>query len=279
MFGFWDWVGGRYSYGLGDRPVADDRDRPGRLPARCWPASTPWTSTSAPRRSSATCRCCMGAAGRLVPQLLRRRRPTPSCPTATTCRGSPPTSSSSTWSPTASRSTSTATRSTARPARSCGARPAPTASTPTTSCSTRARRSSRPTSSASPSRATTDVGDHHDLLMANLFAQAEALAFGKTARGGRGRGRARRARSPHRTFRRQPADHDDPGHRADAVGARRSWSPCTSTRCSSRAPIWGINSFDQWGVELGKVLAARSRPSSPLRRIRRPARTIRRPWP
>ena len=90
-----------------------------------------------------------------------------------------------------------------RPARSSGASRAPTASTPSTSCSTRARSSSPPTSSASPAP-TTDIGDHHDLLMANFFAQTEALAFGKTASEMRGRGRAR---APGRAQRRsrQPA--------------------------------------------------------------------------
>ena len=43
--------------GLGDRPVHHARDRARRTSARCWPVSTRWTSTSAPRRSSRTCRC------------------------------------------------------------------------------------------------------------------------------------------------------------------------------------------------------------------------------
>ncbi len=46
--------------GFGDRPVDHDRDRRRSTSARCWPASTRWTSTFAARRSSATCRCCMG---------------------------------------------------------------------------------------------------------------------------------------------------------------------------------------------------------------------------
>ena len=57
MFGFWDWVGGRYSYGFGDRAVAHARDRPRAVRASCSLASTRWTSTSARRRSSATCPC------------------------------------------------------------------------------------------------------------------------------------------------------------------------------------------------------------------------------
>ena len=52
-------LGGRTLFdGLGDRPVDDARHRSRTTSARCWTASTRWTSTSAPRRSSATCRCC-----------------------------------------------------------------------------------------------------------------------------------------------------------------------------------------------------------------------------
>jgi len=56
MFGFWDWVGGRYSMGsaIGSRRCWRSARR---ISVRCWTASTRWTSTSAPPRSSATCRC------------------------------------------------------------------------------------------------------------------------------------------------------------------------------------------------------------------------------
>ena len=79
--------------------------------------------------------------------------------------------------------------STTRPARSSGASRAPTASTRSTSSSTRARSSSPATSSASARRSTRSA-EHHDLLMANVFAQTEALAFGKTAEEVEGRGHA-----------------------------------------------------------------------------------------
>ena len=58
--------------GFGDRPVHHDRDRPGEFPTTCSPASTTWTSTSAPRRWRRTCPSLMGLAHRLVQQLLRR---------------------------------------------------------------------------------------------------------------------------------------------------------------------------------------------------------------
>ena len=101
MFGFWEWVGGRYSMdsaiGLSTM-VAIGRER---LRASCWPASTPSTSTSAPRRSSATCPCSWGCcrSGTATSSAPRR---SPCCPTTSTSSASPPTSSSSRWSPTAS---------------------------------------------------------------------------------------------------------------------------------------------------------------------------------
>ena len=84
------------------------------------------------------------------------------------------------------------------PARSSGASPGPTGSTPSSSSCTRAPGWSPPTSSGSVGP-TTPSTDHHDLLMANLFAQAEALAFGRTADEVRAAGVADDL-VPHRTF-------------------------------------------------------------------------------
>ena len=75
-------------------------------------------------------------------------------------------------------------------ARSTGASPAPTASTPSTSCIHQGTQLI-PCDFIAFCRLPEPPGPHHDLLMANVFAQAEALAFGKTARRGRGRGRPR----------------------------------------------------------------------------------------
>ena len=100
------------------------------------------------------------------------------------------------------------------------------------------------------------LGRHHDMLMANVFAQAEALAFGKTAEEvkaegiaglagaapGLSRATARRIRSSRTSLRPR---------------LWASWWRSTSTSSLRKAPIWQINSFDQWGVELGKVLAQR----------------------
>ena len=87
--------------------------------------------------------------------------------------------------------------------------------------------------------------EHHDLLMANLFAQAEALAFG----------RANDA-EPHRHF---------PGDRPSTLILSDRLTPSVLGQLIAlyehivfvQGTVWGINSFDQWGVELGKVLAER----------------------
>src|SRR5690242_2182103 len=96
---------------------------------------------------------------------------------------------------------------------------------------------------------------HHDLLMANLFAQTEALAFGKTAEEVAADG-VKPAQVPHRTFEgNRPtntilADRLTP----DLLGKLIA---LYEHKVFVQGSIWRINSFDQWGVELGKVLAQR----------------------
>jgi glucose-6-phosphate isomerase len=99
------------------------------------------------------------------------------------------------------------------------------------------------------------VGDHHDKLMANFFAQTEALAFGEVAPGGNG-DRAPSRSAPYATF---------DGNRPTNTIMACELDPKTlgalialyEHKVFVQGCIWGINSFDQWGVELGKVLAAR----------------------
>jgi glucose-6-phosphate isomerase len=99
------------------------------------------------------------------------------------------------------------------------------------------------------------LGDHHDILIANMLAQAEALAFGKTAQELRAEGTAE-ALIAHRTMPgNRPtntilADQLTP-HSLGALVALYEHSVFT------QGTIWGIDSFDQWGVELGKALAKR----------------------
>jgi glucose-6-phosphate isomerase len=99
------------------------------------------------------------------------------------------------------------------------------------------------------------LGEHHDLLMANVFAQTEALAFGKTADEVREEGTPEEL-VPHRVFEgNRPtntilADRLTP----QALGALVA---LYEHSVFTQGTIWGIDSFDQWGVELGKVLAKR----------------------
>jgi glucose-6-phosphate isomerase len=102
------------------------------------------------------------------------------------------------------------------------------------------------------------VAGQHDLLMANLFAQAEALAFGKTAEELAAEG-SDPAQTPFRVCQgNRPtnvilADRLTP-HALGALVALYEHNVFT------QGAIWGIDSFDQWGVELGKVLAKRIAP-------------------
>jgi glucose-6-phosphate isomerase len=99
------------------------------------------------------------------------------------------------------------------------------------------------------------LGRHHDLLIANVFAQAEALAFGKTSEEVRAEGTPERL-VPHRTFE---------GNRPSNTILINRLTPATLGRLVAlyehsvftQGVIWDIDSFDQWGVELGKVLAQR----------------------
>ncbi|MBV8431701.1 MAG: glucose-6-phosphate isomerase, partial [Solirubrobacterales bacterium] len=99
------------------------------------------------------------------------------------------------------------------------------------------------------------MANHHDLLMANLFAQAEAFAFGKTAEELTAEG------SPafQTPFRVTEGNRPTNLILADRLDARTLGSLVALYEHSvfTQGTVWGINSFDQWGVELGKVLAQR----------------------
>jgi glucose-6-phosphate isomerase len=99
------------------------------------------------------------------------------------------------------------------------------------------------------------VRDHHDLLMSNVFAQAEALAFGRTEEEVRAEGTPD-AVVPHRVM-----EGNRPTNTilADVLTPRVLGQLVALYEHSvfTQGVIWGIDSFDQWGVELGKVLAQR----------------------
>jgi glucose-6-phosphate isomerase len=99
------------------------------------------------------------------------------------------------------------------------------------------------------------IGRHHDMLLANVFAQSEALAFGKTKKQVEAEGTAKWL-APHRVFE---------GNRPSNTILAERLTPAILGKLVAlyehsvftQGVIWQINSFDQWGVELGKVLAQR----------------------
>src|SRR3974390_2600222 len=99
------------------------------------------------------------------------------------------------------------------------------------------------------------LGRHHDMLLANVFAQAEALAFGKTAQEVRAE-KVPAELIPHKVF-----EGDRP---SNTILAEKLTPEILGALVAlyehsvfTQGVIWGINSFDQWGVELGKALAQR----------------------
>jgi glucose-6-phosphate isomerase len=105
------------------------------------------------------------------------------------------------------------------------------------------------------SQALNSLGEHHDILIANVLAQGEALAFGRTAEEVRADG-CPDWLVPHRIFE---------GNRPSNILLLERLTPAALGRLIAlyehsvftQGAIWNINSFDQWGVELGKVLAGR----------------------
>jgi glucose-6-phosphate isomerase len=99
------------------------------------------------------------------------------------------------------------------------------------------------------------IGRHHDILLSNIFAQAEALAFGKTTQEVEADGTPPWL-APHKTFM---------GNRPSNTILLEKLTPAALGKLVAlyehsvftQGSIWQIDSFDQWGVELGKVLAQR----------------------
>ena len=103
-----------------------------------------------------------------------------------------------------------------------------------------------------------DVASHHDLLMANFFAQTEALAFGRSKDEVIAE-KVPKAQVPHRVFRgNHPSNTILAGKLTPNVLGQLV--ALYEHKVFTQGVIWDINSFDQWGVELGKVLATRIEP-------------------
>ena len=114
----------------------------------------------------------------------------------------------------------------------------------------------------------------HDLLMANLFAQGEALAFGKTLDEVQAEGIPEHQQAASGVPG-QPAEHDDPG-RALTPSVLGQLIALYEHIVFVQGCVWDINSFDQWGVELGKALANRITPELTAARCDRTTRRRRR---
>jgi glucose-6-phosphate isomerase len=107
--------------------------------------------------------------------------------------------------------------------------------------------------------ASSPLGDHHDLLLANALAQAQALAFGRTAEELRDAG-IPEALIPHKVM---------PGNRPTTFLLLERLTPFALGSLVAlyehvvftQGAVWGIDSFDQWGVELGKELAVALAPA------------------
>ncbi len=99
------------------------------------------------------------------------------------------------------------------------------------------------------------LGRHHDLLVANVFAQSEALAFGKTAQQVKAEGTPDWL-VPHRVFQGNRPSNTLLAQRLDPAMLGKLVALYEHS-VFTQGVIWNINSFDQWGVELGKVLAQR----------------------
>jgi glucose-6-phosphate isomerase len=98
-----------------------------------------------------------------------------------------------------------------------------------------------------------ELGDHHDKLMSNVFAQGEALAFGKTAEQVKEEGTAD-AVVPHRVMEGNRPSNTILAERLDP-GTLGTLVALYEHSVFTQGAVWGIDSFDQWGVELGKELA------------------------
>ena len=205
-----------------------------------------------------------GALGHLEPQFLAVPHPPHRALRFAGWCASRPSCSKWTWSPTANAPTKTAHPSRWTPAPSSGVAWASTASTPTSSCCTRANTRCRLTSSAwnPKTRPCPWPQTHHHVVNLNLRAQAQAMAEG---------------RSVEATRALLEKDGNVNADELDAMAAQRSFEGNLPSnilwidkldpsrlgalialyehKVFTQAAIWGINAYDQWGVELGKTMA------------------------
>ena len=239
-FGFWDWVGGRYSlWSAIGLPIALAIGADGfrALLAGAHAMDEHFRSAPLERKPAGA----PGPARRLVPQLPRLHQPQHrALPQRPEAPAGLPAAAGDGKQRQAGRPGRRA-RCPSAPRRCCGASPAPTASTPTSRCCTRAPTSCRWSSSR--------------CAMPRTNWKATSQAAGQCAGAGAGAdGRASIDGGGHRHF---------PGNRPSTFFVLEKLTPealgaliaLYEHRVFTSGALWGINSFDQWGVELGKVLA------------------------
>ena len=275
-FGFWDWVGGRYSMdsaiGLSTMvAIGPDalRRAARRLPRRR-------RALRGRRRSSGTCRVLMGLLAVWNRDFLGSRdpggapvRPVPRRASRRTC------SSSSMESNGKSVTLGRARRSTSTRAPVLWGEPGTNGQhsfhqllhqgTSIVPCDFIVFRASL-----------NPLGEHHDAARRERARAGRGARVRATRPTRCARPASRRSLVPHRVFAGQPALDDAPASRpADPVRARRASSRSTSTASFTQGVIWGIDSFDQWGVELGKSSRAQLAPelAAPRTSIRRMPRS------
>ena len=251
MFGFWDWVGGRYSFDVGDRAVADGGDRAGAVPGDA--RRLPHHRRALPHRAATrrTCRRCSGLISRLVHRLLRRPDPggaallavpgpLPGLPAAAvhgeqrqvgdaaTARRSTCDTGEVVWGEPGTNGQHAFYQLLHQ-----GTRLVPADFIGFAAAQPRPRRGM------------------HDLFMANFLAQPRALAFGRPPRRSPPRARAADV-VPHKVM---PGNHPSQRDRraeADPVDARPAGRRLRAPGLHPGRRSGASTRFDQWGVELGQ---------------------------
>ena len=253
MFGFWDWVGGRYSMdsaiGLSTMLAIGPR----AASARCWPASTPSTSTSARARSGRACPRSW-ACWRSGTATSSAPRPSAVLPYDQYLHRFPAYLQQLTMESNGKHVTLDGARVDYETGAIYWGEPGTNGQHSFYQLIHQGTKLI-PCDFIGFIQSLNPLGEHHDLLMSNVFAQPEALAFGKTPEEVREEGTPE-AVVPHRVME---------GNRpSNVILAERLTRSTLGSLVAlyehsvfTQGAIWGIDSFDQWGVELGKVLAKR----------------------
>ena len=278
MFGFWDWVGGRYSMdsaiGLSTM-IAIGADNFRAMLDGFHAMDEHFRTAPLPREPAGAAR----AADRLVQQLLRRRDAIGVMPYAQHLARFPAyLQQLQMESNGKTRRSRWHAASTIRPGPSSGASPAPMRSTPSISCIHQGTKLI-PCDLIGFLEPLSPLAEHHDLLMANLFAQAEALAFGKTAAELVSRRRRRPAQIAVPRHGRQPPDQHDPG-RAPRSARRSARSSRSTSTASSRKARSGRSTRSTSGAsssarcwQTASCRSSRPQPSRSSRTTARPTRS------